>query len=96
MSDRQVRIGVIDSLCEEYVEAIGEMPDSWQLQRLANEILREELTSTSGHKAKKPYSFLSDRQMETRYRQEASFKFTEEYDTDGKFQGRPIRKYKRY
>lgn len=83
-------------MVEEYFAAVKEWPDSWQLQRLANEILREELASTSGHKAKKPYSFLSDRQMETRYRQEANFKFTEEYDTDGKFQGRPIRKYKRY
>jgi hypothetical protein len=57
-------------LVEEYFAAVKEWPDSWQLQRLANEILREELTSTSGHKAKKPYSFLSDRQMETRERVE--------------------------
>ncbi len=96
MGDRQARIDSVDKLCEEYYKAIREWPDSRQLKRLTDEILREELVSKKKNKASKPYSFLSNNQFKRRYNQEASFKFTEEYDTDGKFQGKPIRRYKKY
>jgi len=43
LEDRQERIRRVKSLTEEYVREVGQFPDSFQLQRLANEILREDL-----------------------------------------------------
>jgi len=60
-------------LVEEYFQAVQEWPDGWQLQRLANEILREELKDKKKNKTHiKEYPILSDRQMERRMEMEVS------------------------
>lgn len=67
IEDRQVRIKEIDKLCTEYVEEVGEQPESYQLTRLANEILKEELTDKNTYKMSHgEYSILSERQLERR------------------------------
>lgn len=65
--DRQARIEAIDALINEYVEAVGERPDKRWLYRLANEILREELTDKHPDKmARVEYPVMSDTQLERR------------------------------
>jgi hypothetical protein len=67
LSDRQERIQAIDALCEEYAASIGQPPDSLQLDRLANEILREELTDKRKNKTRvEEYPILSDYQISRR------------------------------
>jgi hypothetical protein len=97
IGNRQARIKAIDKLCEEYTAAVGEIPDSRQLQRLADEILREELTDKHPDKmTRNEYPIISIRQLNRRTQRDASFKFTEEYGIDGKFHGIPTRRYKKY
>lgn len=58
---------MINELCEEYTAEVGETPDSRELQRLANEILREDLTDKRSNKVQEDeYSFLSDTQKKRR------------------------------
>lgn len=68
IDDRQERIDAVDRLCEEYTESVGETPDSRQLYRLTNEILREELTDKRKNKVRaEEYPFLSKHQLKRRF-----------------------------
>lgn len=54
-------------MVEEYFAAVKEWPDSWQLQRLANEILREELKDKHIDKVtQSTYPILSEHQLKHR------------------------------
>lgn len=65
--DRQVRIKAIDELIEDYFKVLGRMPEGAVLNRLTNEILREELTDTRKNKVQtEEYPFLSETQVRRR------------------------------
>lgn len=67
MADRSERIAAVHALTEAYVDSIGQRPDPVQLERLADYILREELTD--GHRNKTSateHPFLSETQLARR------------------------------
>jgi len=67
IEDRTERIRAIDALIDEYVDAIGSAPDPKQLERLADYILREELTDSSKDKvSREEYPILSEWQLARR------------------------------
>lgn len=92
IADRTERMVAIERLTDAYGMQTGEKPDAAQLERLTNEILREELTSTYRDKAKEPYSFLSERQLTTRHNGEISIKAAEEVGLDGRNHKAPKRR----
>lgn len=64
---REVRLGRINALTEEYWQATGEWPDAVTLERLANLCLYEELTDTDEHKvSRNEYPILSETQIARR------------------------------
>jgi hypothetical protein len=64
---REVRIGKINSLIEEYFGKTGEMPDTVALERLADLVLYEELTDDDRMKVRNnEYPFLSETQLARR------------------------------
>ncbi|MFT4413209.1 hypothetical protein ACLM5H_05035 [Fredinandcohnia humi] len=61
----------VQDLTDAYIEQTGEIPDSLQLQRLANYILHEELKDKHPDKvANTEYPILSDRQVIIRSKRE--------------------------
>jgi hypothetical protein len=90
---REVRIAVIDEAVEAWFRETGEIPDGKQLEKLADLILYEELTSTIKTKMQDlDYSFMSDRMEQTRKGGEASFKLSEERGVDGGNYKQPARR----
>lgn len=64
---------VIEALCEQYVLHYGKLPDSWQLQLLANVILQDDFANPSKYKTQEEeYSFHSETQRKRRKRKEFS------------------------
>ncbi|UKS30180.1 hypothetical protein LOZ80_15060 [Paenibacillus sp. HWE-109] len=92
IADRTERIAAIDAL----TECCGdERPDSSQLERLADHILREELTDTDLYKVQRnEYPFLSERQFTTRHNTEVGMKVAEDYGTDGRNYTVPKRRHR--
>jgi hypothetical protein len=77
---REVRLGRLEALAEEYFAKAGEMPDGVALERMADLCLWEELTDTNEHKiSQTEYPFLSERQYDRRDSREVKSK----YDMDG-------------
>lgn len=67
IEDRTERIRAIDALIDEYVDAIGSAPDPVQLERLADYILKEELTDASKNKVRREeYPIFSEWQLARR------------------------------
>lgn len=65
------RIGVVDELLEAYVAKVGEVPDSLQVTRLADYILKDELNDRSPDKVSNTeFPFLSVGQQKLRGRRE--------------------------
>jgi hypothetical protein len=90
---REVRLGKIEELTEEYFAKTGEMPDSITIERMANLCLYEELSDTHPDKVTRTeYPFFSDHQFEERYKSEASFKLAEERGVDGRDYKPPVRR----
>lgn len=80
IEDRSERISAVEALINEYVDAVGERPDSRVLSLLTDEILREELTDDNPYKvAHNEYPFLS----ETQYRRRTEGKFERRTDASG-------------
>ena len=93
IGDRNERIRDIDDLINEYVYAVGSAPDPIQLERLANYILREELTDPNPYKVShNEYPVMSEWQLEKRKGREYSLKLAEEVGTDGKNYAPPKRR----
>jgi hypothetical protein len=91
---REVRLGRIEELAEDYYAKAGEMPDSTALERMADLCLYEELTDTNEHKiSQTEYPFLSERQFDRRDNREV--KSTTGMDgnaADGQKHGVPTRR----
>lgn len=67
IEDRTERIATVHALTEAYTDSTGVRPDGAQLERLADYILREEISDPDPHKSTKyEYPILSDIQMERR------------------------------
>lgn len=67
----------INSLIQKYMNRTGNRPDSWQLYRLANCLLREELKNKSPDKiTNTEYPILSRYQIRTRERREKPMEAT--------------------
>ncbi|MCU6709332.1 hypothetical protein M6D81_11500 [Paenibacillus sp. J5C_2022] len=84
IDDRAERIEAVRTLTDKYISATGETPDTKQLERLADYILREELTSMDTHKVQhEEYPFLSEHQFDRRHRREVSLWVAENLGADG-------------
>lgn len=93
LANRELRKEKIDALIEAEFTATGKMPDAYQLERLTDAILNEELSDLDTYKIQRnEYPFMSERQFERRHDREASEKVAEEYGTDGQNHRKPIRR----
>ncbi|MED0799341.1 hypothetical protein P4T18_18185 [Bacillus inaquosorum] len=90
---RQERIEETMALVNAYYDSTGEQPDVAALDRMANLIIYEELSDSHPDKVtRNEYPIMSETQFEERYKREASDKLAEEYDQNGAYKGRPIRR----
>jgi hypothetical protein len=90
---REVRLGRLDALAEEYFAKAGEMPDAVALERMSDLCLWEELTDNDRMKVRNnEYPFFSETQFEERRKVEASFKLSEEHGVDGRNHKPPVRR----
>lgn len=84
ITDRNERMKAIEALTEAYVDDVGVRPDTTQLERLTDYILREELTDTHPDKVTNTeYPFMSEWQLDLRRDKETGLKAAEETGTDG-------------
>ncbi|WP_332606848.1 hypothetical protein [Bacillus spizizenii] len=90
---RLERIEEITALADAYFDSVGEHPESTALERMANLVIYEELSDSHPDKVtRSEYPIMSETQFEERYKREASDKLAEEYDQNGMYKGRPIRR----
>lgn len=93
IKDRNERMKRIEQLVTEYVFDTGEKPDSGVLDKLANYILREELTDPRKNKSRiEEYPFFSEYQLARRENRELPEKAAAHIGTDGKNYRVPKRK----
>ncbi|QGG47685.1 hypothetical protein [Heliorestis convoluta] len=79
------RIEAVKILTDIYVQRIGEMPESKQLERLANYILSDELKDRHPDKvANTEYPIFSDVQLKVRQRREVAFEKLEQMATNAR------------
>lgn len=77
--DRIERMASIESLINEYITATDELPEQLQLERLANEILYEELSDTHPDKVtNNEFPFLSEWQFDRRRGNETKLEVADE------------------
>lgn len=63
-TDREERMAIVDDLLDVYITQTGERPDGAILNRLANVVLREDLTDKSSAKtSNREYPFLNEKQL---------------------------------
>jgi hypothetical protein len=99
---REVRLGKIEQLTEDYFAKTGEMPDSTALERMADLCLYEELTDNDRMKVRNnEYPFLSETQLARRQEGlharggtsgEVPLSAADSIGTDGKSYGTPTRR----
>jgi hypothetical protein len=99
---REVRLGRIEALAEDYYAKAGEMPDSTALERMADLCLYEELTDTDRMKVRNnEYPFFSETQLARRQEGlharggtsgEVPLAAAESVGTDGRSYGIPTRR----
>lgn len=90
---RMERIEEITALSDAYYDSVGEHPDTFALERMANLVLYEELSDRHPDKmTREEYPFMSESQLDERYKKEASDKFAEEYDQTGRNRAEPKRR----
>ncbi|WP_157349624.1 hypothetical protein [Bacillus sp. EE-W1] len=93
ISNRDTRAEEIKSLTDAYTETVGKLPDEFQLGRLADLLLYEELHDKDRMKVRNnEYPFLSERQLLRRRSEETSDKMYEEYSVDKRNHKAPIRR----
>lgn len=67
LANRALRSQIVEDLTEDYFKATGELPESSQLERLANALLEEELADDSAWKSRQSeYAFFSEEQLARR------------------------------
>jgi hypothetical protein len=99
---REVRLGKIRQLTEDYFDKNGEWPDAVSLERLADLVLYEEITDTDRMKARNnEYPFFSETQLARRQEGlharggtsgEVPLSAADSVGTDGKSYGIPTRR----
>jgi hypothetical protein len=91
---REVRLGRIEALTEDYYEMAGEVPDSVALERLADLILYEDLFNPSLTKMQdEEYPIMSERQYDRRQNTEfATGKRLDQNAADGQVHAIPLRR----
>jgi hypothetical protein len=91
---REVRLGRIEALTEEYFAKAGEMPDGVALERMADLILFEDLYNPSLTKMQdEEYPIMSDRQYDRRQNTEfATGKRLDQNAADGQAHTVPLRR----
>ncbi|WP_227255926.1 hypothetical protein [Bacillus thuringiensis] len=95
ISNRNVRAKEIKSLTDAYIEMIGELPDSDQLERLSDLLLYEELHDKDRMKVRNnEYPIMSERQLIRRRNEEISEKMYEEYGVDKRNHKVPTRRFR--
>lgn len=94
IEDRTERMAAIQALVTEYIDSVGMTPDVDELERLANEILYEELTDDHPDKVtREEYPILSERQLERRRNNEVSYdQLPDTLATDGRDYRKPTRR----
>lgn len=93
IEDRTQRMTAIEKLTSTYYDQTGECPDAYELERLTDYILREELTDMHPDKVTNTeYPFFSASQLALRLERETSEKAAEEYGADRKNYGEPTRR----
>lgn len=93
IEDRQDRGRAIEALTDAYIDSVGERPVPEQLDRLADYLLREELTDDHPDKmTRNEYPIMSRVQEERRRDREYSLGLAEHYDEDGRNRTKPVRR----
>lgn len=93
LANRSLRIQIINDLVNCYVATTDSQPDTYQVEKLTNAILHEELTDNTSWKTRQSeYPFLSEYQFGRRRGEEVSFKKAEEVGTDRKTYRKPTRR----
>ncbi|KXY25721.1 hypothetical protein [Bacillus sp. FSL K6-0067] len=93
ISNSDVRAKEINSLIDAYVETVGGRPDEFQLERLTDLLLYEELNDPTPWKSRKlEYPFFSERQLLRRRECESSDELYESYSVDKRNQQKPVRR----
>lgn len=81
---QEERIADVKRLTDDYVSQTGKRPATGQLDRLSTLILKEDKKKRKGVLVKREeYPFLSERQFETRMRNEVAFVGAMTYDSTG-------------
>jgi hypothetical protein len=94
IEDRIERNQAVETLIESYTEQTGERPHEWQLGRLTNYLLLEELTDNRKHKSQKGNSILSKSGVRHRQKKEVSIESVYLYiGSDGKRKDTPRRSF---
>lgn len=93
IADRGERMAAVHALTEAYIDSVGVAPDSAELERLTNYILREELTDKRRNKMQtEEYPFMSETQLNRRRDHEYSLSLAESYDLTGVNRAKPERR----
>lgn len=93
ITDRGERMAAVHALTDAYIDSVGIAPDSLELERLSDYILREELTDKRRNKVQdEEYPFLSESQLNRRRDHEYSLSLAETYDLAGVNQAKPERR----
>ncbi|MEC0328708.1 hypothetical protein P4H42_03605 [Paenibacillus macerans] len=84
IADRGERMAAVHALTEAYFDSVGTAPDAAEIERLADYVLREELTDTNPHKvAHAEYPFMGEWQLGRRRDREVSLWVAEAVGADG-------------
>lgn len=93
--DRSLRMQEIHKLIDSYIASAETKPKAKQLERLADYILKEELTDPNPYKMSHgAHPIMSTWQMELRHKREMSLKVAEGIAADGQRYNVPKRRYR--
>jgi len=95
VADKDERIRRVNELIEEYIEKTGEIPRQYQIMRLTNFILKDDLAEKGGgHKVKNnEYPILGKKAIQRRHHLETSLNTYEDViGSDGKSKKPPTRR----
>ncbi|OXM86465.1 hypothetical protein [Paenibacillus rigui] len=93
--DRHVRMQEIQKLIDSYINSTDTVPDTTPLERLADYILKEELTDRNPYKVSHTsHPIMSTWQLDLRHNREVTLKVAEEIAADGKRYAVPKRRYR--
>ncbi|MEK3836473.1 hypothetical protein [Paenibacillus sp. FSL R7-0128] len=91
--ERSERMAAVHALTDAYFDSVGEYPDTAEIERLTDYILREELTDRHPDKVtREEYPFFSAWQLELRRDKETSDSAAEFHGQDGRDHRAPIKR----